>query len=193
MRCFPIVAAALLISAPAQAEIVSSSEGGFVLRHAADVSSGVAAVWALVLRPADWWNGEHSFSGDAANLSIEPLPGGCFCEMLPAANGTDEPLGGVEHARVTYIEQPRVLRLTGGLGPLQAEPVHGVLTMALRPIDGGTRIMWEYVVGGYMREGGQKLAPAVDGMIGEQLSRLADKLGRVDKPAGRTPRPIEGR
>ena len=55
----------------------------------------------------------------------------------------------------------RVLRLSGGLGPLQSEPVGGVLTITLKETVTGTRILWEYVVGGYMRYKCDEIAPAV--------------------------------
>ena len=28
--------------------------------------------WPAMLRPAEWWNGEHTYSGSAANMTIEP-------------------------------------------------------------------------------------------------------------------------
>ena len=41
-----------------------------------------------------WWNGSHSYSGQAANLSLARQAGGCFCERW----GNNS----VEHARVVY-------------------------------------------------------------------------------------------
>lgn len=178
MRGFMLAAALLLAGSPASAEVVASSPSGFVSRQAADVSADAETVWAELLKPADWWSGKHTYSGDAANLSLDPRAGGCFCELLPSAvSPRAAPRGSVEHMRVIYIERPRALRLSGALGPMQAEAAQGTLTIVLRPIDGGTRIMWEYVVGGYLRQTTETLAPAVDRVLGEQLTRLAAKLG----------------
>ena len=81
--------------------------------------------------------------------------------------------------RVLYID-PRVhtLRMTGALGPLQSEAVTGVLTMAVEPSGSGSKITWDYVVGGYMRMPVAQTATLVDRVIGEQLSRLAARLGQ---------------
>jgi hypothetical protein len=176
-------AALALTASPASAEVVDSSAAGFVVRQSADVSASPEAVWSELLKPAGWWSGQHSYSGNAANLSIDPRAGGCFCEVLPSAvSPRAAPRGSVEHMRVLYAEQARVLRLSGGLGPLQSEATQGTLTIALRPIDGGTRIMWEYVVGGYIRQKVEQIAPAVDAVLGEQISRLAVKLGPRPQP-----------
>jgi hypothetical protein len=172
----------------ARAEVVASSDAGFVVREAADVTADAEAVWAQLIQPQGWWDSQHSFSGDAANLSLDPRAGGCFCEMLPVKGSPRAgPRGSVEHMRVIYVEQPRALRLSGALGPLQAEAVKGTLTIALKSVEGGTRIMWEYVVGGYMRQKVGQVAPRVDAMLGEQLSHLAEKLGV--RPATAGPKP----
>ncbi len=39
----------------------------------------------LVHNVGSWWDPAHTISNDAANLSIEEKPMGCFCEKLPAA------------------------------------------------------------------------------------------------------------
>ena len=75
--------------------------------------------------------------------------------------------------RVVYVAPGSTLRMIGALGPLQSEAVTGVLTMTVTPAPAGLRIVWEYVVGGYMRHSMTQLAPAVDGVMGEQLGRLA--------------------
>lgn len=163
---------------PAAAEVVASSDSGFVVRQATEVAASAEESWAQLVKPADWWNGRHSYSGDAANLSLDALAGGCFCEVLLSQQSPRaEPRGSVEHMRVVYAEQPRVLRLSGALGPLQSEAVNGTLTIALKPVDGGTRIMWEYVVGGYMRPKIAEIGAAVDALLGEQMVRFAAKLG----------------
>ena len=67
--------------------------------------------------------------------------------------------------------------MRGGFGPLQGEPAIGVLTITLQEVPGGTRLMWEYNVGGPMRYKIAEIAPAVDAVMSEQLKRLQVHLG----------------
>lgn len=170
-----------LACAPAQAEVVAKSDIGFVSRNTVEVSAKPEAVWAALVVPSGWWNGQHTYSGDAANLSLAPVAGGCFCEKLPVPAGAPAwaQAGAVEHMRVINIEPGKAMRLSGGLGPLQSEAVDGVLTITLKPTDKGTRILFEYVVGGYMRYTTDQIGPLVDKVMLEQLGRLALKVDPV--------------
>lgn len=183
------VVLALSTAAPASAEVVQSSAGHFVTRDSATVKAAPKAVWLALITPGDWWNGQHTWSGDAANLSIAPQGGGCFCERIPEKDtGSEVGLAGsAQHMTVVMAEPMKVLRMRGALGPLQSEPVDGVLTITLQPdkASGGTKLVWEYVVAGHMRFEVAKISKAVDGVMSEQLSRLAAKLGRVDAPAAK--------
>ena len=87
--------------------------------------------------------------------------------------------------RVVYLAPGSTLRMSGALGPLQSEAVTGVLTMTLTADGEMTRIGWEYVVGGYARMPLAELAPLVDQVVGEQLLRLAARLGTKIDPAPR--------
>jgi len=178
-----IVALALALGAPAAAEVTASSDGGFVSHNEVLVAVPPERAWEVLLKPGEWWNGDHTYSGDAKNLSIGASPGGCFCERVPATGG--KPDGQIEHMRVIYLAPHSTLRLSGGLGPLQSEAVTGTLTITLAPVEGQTRISWDYVVGGYMRQQMVQMAPLVDGVVGEQLLRLATRLGTVMDPAPR--------
>ena len=84
MRRSLIAAIAVLATSPAAAEVVSTAETGFVVRQAADVSSGADQVWDRLVKPAEWWSAKHTYSGDATNLSLDALAMGCFCEVLPS-------------------------------------------------------------------------------------------------------------
>jgi hypothetical protein len=69
---------------------------------------------------------------------------------------------------------PKLLRMSGALGPLQGEALVGTLTVVLKPLpDGGTHLTWSYVVGGYMRMKVDEIAPVVDEVLVEQFNRLA--------------------
>jgi hypothetical protein len=171
---FLIASGALLMlaSAPAAAEVAASSDVGFVLHNEATVTASPDTAFAALAKPSDWWNAEHSYSGDAANMTIEPTAGGCFCEAIPEGGGS------VEHMRVVYFDpRVRTLRLRGSLGPLQGEALTGTLTMTVEPAGTGSKIVWDYVVGGYARFSLTEFAPAVDGVVAEQLDRLAALLG----------------
>lgn len=166
-----------MISVPAVARVQEASERGIVMRYVAHVPVGADEAWAVLMKPAQWWDSEHTYSGDAANLSLDPRPGGCFCEMLPAKEPKGVPRGGVEHMRVVYIDKGRALRLNGALGPLQADAATGTLTFQFKPDETGTQILVEYVVGGFFRGDVAKLAPMFDGVLGGQVDRLVEKLG----------------
>ncbi|MCM0000772.1 MAG: SRPBCC family protein [Erythrobacter sp.] len=184
---FPVMAAAfaVLAAAPAAAEVTRSSEIGFVSRNEVVVSATPKEVWLALISPAGWWDKAHTWSGDAQNLALTPQAGGCFCETIPEV---DEPgrftlQGSVEHMRVVQAYPEAALRMIGSLGPLQSEPVTGVLTIVLSKHEKGTRIVWEYNVGGAMRYEVAVIAKAVDGVMATQLAALAKPLGVVAVPA----------
>lgn len=180
-----VLLASALAAAPAAAEVVTVHPSGFVVRHEVAVAADSKPIWLALIAPDTWWRKEHTWSGDSANLSLQPSAGGCFCERIPEV---DEPgrftlEGSVEHMRVIQSQPENALRLRGGLGPLQSEPVNGILTITLSRIDGGTRLVWEYNVAGYMRYEIPVISKAVDGVIVMQAEALADLLGRLDAPA----------
>ena len=174
---------------PANAEVVEVAEGGFVTRDTAIVEANPKSVWLALIAPKNWWNSGHTWSGDSANLTLKPQAGGCFCELIPEdPDPTKITLeGSVEHMRVIQAYPERALRMHGALGPLQSEPVTGVLTIAISEVEQGTRIVWEYVVGGYMRYDPSVISMAVDGVMSQQLSGLAELLGPVEMVEPETP------
>ena len=183
---FRVMAAALAAFAcvPAAAEVTRSTELGFVSRNEVVVKASPKEVWLALISPAGWWDSAHTWSGDAKNLSLMPQAGGCFCETIPEV---DEPgrftlEGSVEHMRVIQAYPEAALRMVGSLGPLQSEPVTGVLTIVLSKHEMGTRIVWEYNVGGSMRYEIPVISNAVDGVMATQLAALAKPLGVVDVP-----------
>ncbi|WP_242125614.1 SRPBCC family protein [Sphingobium sp. Sx8-8] len=155
--------------APAHGAVTASSDIGFAVENSVDVAADAGTVYRLLGQPGRWWSKEHSFSGNAANLSLKPVAGGCFCETVPGQGGQ---AGSVEHARVVYAAPDRQLRLSGALGPLQAEAVTGTLNFDIVPAGKGVRIVMSYVVGGYVRMGTAKIAPVVDRVLAEQLAGL---------------------
>ncbi len=191
------LAAPLLAGTPAQAEVVEKSETHFVVRHTLDLVAEPKDVWLALIAPGDWWNDSHTWSGDASNMTLTPQAGGCFCETIPAKDEKNSfgLEGSVQHMVVVQAVPYKVLRMRGALGPLQSEPVDGVLTITLQSIADadpdsgvkkGTRVVWEYVVGGTMRFDIDTISKAVDGVIGEQANGLAEKAGGLllKKPGG---------
>src|SRR4030095_5770087 len=114
------LALVMLSGTPAQSA-PQVTPNGFPVKFEVSVNAPAAKVYdALVGQIGSWWASEHTYSGDAKNLTIDARPGGCFCEKLP--NG-----GGIEHARVIYVAPREILRLSGALGPLQTAGGAGTL------------------------------------------------------------------
>jgi uncharacterized protein YndB with AHSA1/START domain len=159
-------------AAIARAEVVDASNAGFAIKVAVSVGAPPPAVFqAITGRIAAWWSSSHTFSGSSSNLTLDPRPGGCFCERLPG--------GGVQHMVVTHVNAPGLLVLHGGLGPLGTLAVAGSLSFALSPEAlSSSRLVLSYDVGGYAPKGLSSLAAAVDTVLTEQVQRLKNFLER---------------
>jgi len=156
----------LFASAPAAAEVVSASPNSLEIRQTVDLAVPPDAAYRAFTSVGSWWDPEHTYSGDANNLSLSAVPGGCFCERNPKAGG------GVEHMRVAYVEPGKRIVLTGSLGPLLYEATAGVMDVQLKKTATGTQLTLNYRVAGFAKGGADKLAPIVDRVIGTQMSRL---------------------
>jgi uncharacterized protein YndB with AHSA1/START domain len=154
----------LALAAPAGAEVVDSAPNGFALKYVNDISRPPAAVYRAIVDIARWWDASHSFSGQAANLSLDARAGGCFCERLPG--------GSVQHMVVIHADAPRTLILQGGPGPLASLGVAGAMEWKLTERNGGTHLEVTYNAGGYVTGGFAQLAPVVDGVFALQVRRL---------------------
>ena len=171
-----IAASYLLLASPAYAEVKTSSDTGFNIIHIATVQGSTDEIWKRLVAPKDWWNKSHSWSGSTDGFYIDAQANGCFCELFQekGPDGKLKTVGSVEHMRVIFSQPGKVLRMQGGLGPLQSEAVTGTLTVAMEPSKDGqqTKISFSYVVGGYMRYKVSEIAPAVDNVLGDQFRRL---------------------
>jgi uncharacterized protein YndB with AHSA1/START domain len=154
----------MLFATPAFADVLASSESAFALETKVAIAAPPTKVWDRLVDLGSWWDGTHTYSGNGANLTLDPRPGGCWCEKTPG--------GGVEHMRIVYVQRNETLRMTGGLGPLQASPILGVMTITLKPSGAGTEATFTYAASGYVPGGMAKLAPLVDGVLGSQWARL---------------------
>ncbi len=165
VTAFLLAAGINLIPHEAAAEVTGVGAEGFEVREQIHVSAAPAAVYAALVAPARWWDPQHTYSGNAANLTLDAKAGGCWCERL--ADG-----GSVLHLIVVYAAPGKGLRLRGGLGPLQAMGIEGALGFSLKGVNEGTDLTVTYAVGGYAKEGFDNLSKAVDSVLGEQVARL---------------------
>jgi uncharacterized protein YndB with AHSA1/START domain len=152
------------VAAPAHADVISVDDRGFVIERRVSSAAAPAATWARLVRPGLWWSSNHSWSGRAANMTLDPRAGGCFCERWKG--------GEAEHGRVLQAVPGKLLRLSAPLGPMQSMGVSAVLTFELTPVGAGTEIRLRYIVGGNFGMDPRVLAPIVDGVLAEQLSGL---------------------
>lgn len=174
------VAVALTCPLLAAGEVKDSSRGGFTVENAVVVPVDAERAWRSLVGEVDrWWPKDHSWWGAAAELSIDAVAGGCFCERA----GGREAL----HMTVTFVDPGNTLRMVGGLGPLQGMGLHGAMEFRLQPdAPGMTRITLRYRVGGYSPDDLGGLAPVVDRVQAQQLGGLADHLRQP--AAGSVPR-----
>ena len=95
-----------------------------------------------------------------------PRSGGCWCESWAG--------GSVEHGRVLMAMPGKLLRVSGGFGPLQALPVAAVMTFTLTPTADGkaTNLSVRYRVAGPVGA----LGPPVTAVLGQQVEALVEKV-----------------
>jgi len=157
---------ASLLASTSAAEVVDVDPAGFTSRSVHDFAAAADEVWqALTNDINQWWHPDHTFSGDAQNLFLDARAGQMFGEKLPGG-------GSVLHMEVLQADPGKLLRLRGGLGPLQAMAVVGVLSVEFAALGEGTRLTVTYVVGGYADGGLAAIAGPVEGVVVEQFQRL---------------------
>lgn len=155
--------AALWLAGAARAAVISGDATGFTVQHDVLVPVSAEEAWARAARVSAWWNADHSYGGDAEQITLRIKPGGCWCERLPGG-------GFVEHMRVVVAMKGELLRLSGALGPLQELGASGAWTWTFTPEAGGTRVAWTYAVRGAPAD---ELGAAVDTVFAEAIARYA--------------------
>jgi uncharacterized protein YndB with AHSA1/START domain len=148
----------------ARAEVVEAGPGGFALQRTIHVAATPERVYAALVLPARWWNSEHTFSGSAANLSLDARAGGCFCEFWSG--------GSVQHLVVVSAMPGKLLRMRGALGPFQSQGVDGALTFTIKAAGDGADLTMDNMIGGFMKGGPAKWPTLADSMLAEQMIRL---------------------
>jgi len=160
------LAALMPMASPAAAGVVSASSNGFEVSQTVNLVVPPEVAFKAFRDIGAWWDPEHTYSGDSANLSLALTPGGCFCERIPKTGG------GVEHMHVTYVEPGKRIVLTGALGPLLYEATAGVMDIQVKTIASGSQLTLDYKAAGFANGGAEKLAPAVDAVLAGQLKRF---------------------
>ena len=156
---------ALAVICPAHATVNDAAANGFSVSENLHIAAAPDKVYAELVRPAHWWSPRHTFSQNAGNLMLDPKAGGCWCERLPDG-------GSVLHLIVVHALPGKILVMRGALGPLQGLGVDGAMTITLKTASDGTDLTLTYNVGGYLKDGLQNFAGPVDGVLGEQVTRL---------------------
>lgn len=168
MHRFTVLLAILGLAAHSRtyAEVENAAPNGFSIRHIIEAPNvAPPVVWAALTDVAKWWDSEHTYSGDARNMSLEPVVRGCFCEKLSL-------YAGIEHAVVVYAQPAKTLRLLGALGPLQDFGVTGSMTWQIEAAAGGSRITLTYNVGGFADRPLSDWAPIIDEVLASQAKRF---------------------
>jgi len=177
LRGFVYVAAFGLV-ATAHGAVSESDAQHAVLTYSITVKAPPAKAYAYAADVARWWSSDHTYSGDAKNLHLEARAGGCWCEKWAG--------GSVQHMSVLLAVPGQTLRLSGGLGPLQAAALDATLTFAFKAVDGGTEIKVAYLIAGFFPGGLDKVAGGVDHVLEAQIERLR-QLGEGLQPSAPEP------
>jgi hypothetical protein len=159
--CLPLAIAA----GPAPAEVREARPDGFLLRHEALSPLPPDALWRRLMDWGSWWNGAHSWSGKAANLSLT-LDGG----LVERWEG-----GFVRHAGVLLAVPGQQLRLDAPFGPLQGLALVARWDIAMKAEGTGTRVTATFRTSGTAVDKLDALATPVDQVLGEAISLLAAK------------------
>ncbi len=162
-------------ASPAAAEVLSSGPNGFEVQETVNLVVPQASAYAAFGQLGQWWNKEHTYSGDAARMSLQLRPGGCLCEPLEGG-------GGIEHLRVTYLKPGEEIVLTGSLGPLLYQATVGVMDVKFERIAGGTKVTMNYRAAGFVKNDGVKTAALVDQVLAEQMRRYRTYAAKAPKP-----------
>lgn len=156
---------ALLLPSIAAAEVKMATPEGAIIEHRFRITASPDAAWEVLVHPERYWPKDHTWSGDAANLSLTPDAGGCFCERWSG--------GSAEHGRVVMARPGQLLRFRGSLGPFQEMAVTGVLTVTLSPVDSGTEAVVTYRLSGDASHAFEGFIAVVDEVVGLQFGGFA--------------------
>lgn len=163
-----------LLSNPVSADVLYTEDRAFAVENRVQIQQPADLVWQTLVQQVDeWWPKDHSWWGGA--FSIEPTAGGCFCERQGEQSA--------QHMMISLVDPGVLLRMTGGLGPLQGLGLSGTLDWQLTPVEGNseiTLVTLTYRINGYMPGGFAALAPVVDQVQALQLGGLHRLLSTAE-------------
>lgn len=163
LRFIPALVAATAVQS-SWSDVLESSETHYRLSQVAKSDSPPAAVWERLVHPERWWNPAHSYSGEAENLSLEPIAGGLWRE--------DWDSGSVAHGRVLQVREGELLRMEAPFGPLQGLGAYVVWTITIAAEGSGSRVSFDEVASAPPGSALDQLAGAVDAVKTEAIDRL---------------------
>ena len=164
MKYKALLIAMLALGAPAGAEVIAASPQHYTLKHEASSALPADEMWDRLLAPETWWSSDHTWSGDAANLSLDAQAGGLWRE--------DWEGGSVAHGKVLSVINGKSITLDAPFGPLQSMAVDVVWTISITPEGDGSKVTFDEVANGSAASALDAVAPAVDGVKAEALRRL---------------------
>ena len=97
----------MLLASVARAEVKESGPDHLLVQDSRVVHASPAQLYTVLVDVGHWWNGAHTYSGDASHLSLQAEAGGCFCERWGDQS--------VAHGRVLWASPGHVLRLESAL------------------------------------------------------------------------------
>ena len=155
-----------LVQTTASADVIDRSASGFTVKTTVAVAATPGRIYQDLLNIGAWWDKEHTYSGDAKNMTLVAQPGACFCEKFAG--------GSVEHGRVVNVAPNKMIRIAAALGPLQELAVTGTMTWSIEPAKqgSGSTLTMTYVAGGYAPGGLDKLADVVNSVLSRQVQLL---------------------
>ena len=151
-----------LAATPVAAEVVARNADAFTLRYSVTMETSAGDVVLAIGSIGEWWDGAHTYSGEASNLSIGLDPGACFCERL--ADGAV-----FEHGRVVALDDDHLL-LDAPLGPLKPRATRADLTFSWP--DAGTTGVAVTLTFRVEGEGLGAMADRVDTVMQGQFNRF---------------------
>ncbi|GAB3292667.1 SRPBCC domain-containing protein [Pseudidiomarina andamanensis] len=150
----------------AVADVMDSSKEGFTIEFKQTINASVVDVYSgLTDNVGQWWLDDHTWFGNGQSMQLDARAGGCFCEIFGDSQA--------QHLQVAMIIPNKLVRLLGGLGPLQGEGVSGVMEWRLNNLEEtSTELTVFYRVGGYTPNDLSQWAPAVENVLQQQMTAM---------------------
>lgn len=151
----------------ATSPVVDAASNGFSIQFEQTISATPEQVYqALTQDIGQWWLAAHTWYGSSAQMTLTAKAGGCFCEIAPDGRET-------EHLRVVKVEPNQLIRLSGGLGPLQGEGLSGVMDwQILSTTEEQVTFRVSYRVGGYSPNDLSAWAAPVANVLQQQMKAM---------------------